>query len=141
MKKILTLALAVLMLATTLMFTSCDVNSIMEMLGGNFGSETTTPAETTPEETTPPAPKRYTITEEEWIANMNSANFIYVRKQTYQGNTVTAIAKMTETAGEVVRSDIGEKFYWALLDGKVYENSISFNGVFYGIFVNLDENS
>ena len=54
MKKALTLALAVTMLISILMFTSCDVNSIMEMLGGDFGSETT-----------PPASKRYTVTEDE----------------------------------------------------------------------------
>ena len=83
MKKFLSLALVAVMLLSTLMFTSCDVNSIMEMLGGNFGSETT-PAETTPEETTPPTPQRYTITEAEWQEILKSTNYTWEISTSYR---------------------------------------------------------
>lgn len=78
MKMFLSLALVAVMLLSTLMFTSCDVNSIMEMLGGNFGSETT------PEETTPPAPKRYTITEAEWQEILKSTNYTWKISTSYR---------------------------------------------------------
>ena len=119
MKKFLSLALVAVMLLSTLMFTSCDVNSLMEMLGGSFGSATT-PAETTPEETTPPAPKRYTITDAEWEAILNSTNYTW--KMSYDGsngveyfvgdNAVCMISK---------QGDISNTVYGENKNGKVYQ--------------------
>ena len=76
MKKILSISLVAVMLLSTLLLTSCDVASILGNFGGNFGFATT-PAETTPAETTPPAPKRFTITEAEWEAILNSTNYTW----------------------------------------------------------------
>ena len=118
MKKILTLALAVLMLATTLMFTSCDVNSIMEMLGGNFGS-VTTPAETTPEETTPPAPKRYTITEAEWEAILNSTNYTF--KSSYDSYSVEYFVGDNAVCMISKQGDISYTVYGENKNGKFYQ--------------------
>ena len=119
MKKALTLALAVTMLISTLMFTSCDVSSIMDMLGGDFGSETT-PAETTPEETTPPAPKRHTITEAEWEAILNSTNYTF---KTSSGGSYSVeyfggdnAVCMTSKQG-----DISNTVYWENKNGKIYQ--------------------
>ena len=117
MKKFLSLALVAVMLLSTLMFTSCDVNSLMEMLGGSFGSATT-PAETTPEETTPPAPKRYTITEAEWEAILNSTNYTW--KLSYDSysveyfmgdNAVCMISKQGDISNTVYGENKNGKFY------------------------------
>ena len=122
MKKFLSLALVAVMLLSTLMFTSCDVNSLMEMLGGSFGSATTpaetTPAETTPEETTPPAPKRYTITEAEWEAILNSTNYTWRISNDYVADVfVTAnAAQQTEYDG-----DISMTGYFEYKNGAVYQ--------------------
>jgi hypothetical protein len=114
MKKILTLALAVLMLVTTLMFTSCDVNSLMEMIGGNFGSATT------PEETTPPAPKRYTITEAEWEAILESNNYTW--KTSYDSsNSVEYFVEDNAACMISKRSDINYTAYLEKKNGKVYQ--------------------
>ncbi len=124
MKKFLSLALVAVMLLSTLMFTSCDVNSIMEMLGGNFGSETTpaetTPEETTPEETTPPAPKRYTITEAEWEAILNSTNYTF---KTSSGGSYSVEYFMGDNAVCMIskQGDISNTVYGENKNGKVYQ--------------------
>jgi hypothetical protein len=118
MKKFLSLALAAIMLLSTLMFTSCDVNSIMEMLGGNFGS-VTTPAETTPAETTPPAPKRYTITEAEWEAILNSTN--YTIKSSYDSNSVEYFMGDNAVCMTSKKGDISNTAYLEKKNGKIYE--------------------
>ena len=123
MKKFLSLALVAVMLLSTLMFTSCDVNSLMEMLGGSFGSATTpaetTPAETTPEETTPPAPKRYTITEAEWEAILNSTNYTW--KISHESNSVEYFVEDNAVCMTLKQGDINYTAYLEKKNGKVYQ--------------------
>lgn len=111
MKKILSMILVAAMLLCTLLLSSCD---LMAQIMDNIIPQPDIPEINLGE------PTRNTITKDEWIANMNGSNFTYTQKQTNQGNTVTIIAKMTETAGEVIGSDSDNPFYWVLLDGKTY---------------------
>jgi hypothetical protein len=129
MKKILAIALTAVMLLSMLLFTSCDANSFTEMGGGTSDSATTpeettpeetTPAETTPEEPTPPAPKRYTITEAEWEAILNSTNYTWkaATDNTFQeeyfvrDNVVCVIEK---------HNDVSKTSYIENKNGTIYE--------------------
>jgi hypothetical protein len=124
MKKILTIALTAVMLLSMLLFTSCDANSFTEMGGGTSDSAITptetTPTETTPEEPTPPAPKRYTITEAEWEAILNSTNYTWkaatdsTYKEEYfvRDNVVCVIEK---------HNDVSKTSYIENKNGTIYE--------------------
>ena len=118
MKKFLSLALVAVMLLSTLLLTSCDVASILGNLGGSFGSATT-PAETTPEETTPPAPKRYTITEAEWEAILNSTNYTW--KISHESNSVEYFVGDNAVCMISKQGDISNTVYGENKNGKVYQ--------------------
>ena len=80
----------------------------------------TTPPETTPEEPTPPAPKRYTITEAEWEAILNSTNYTWkaATDSTYReeyfvrDNVVCVIEK---------QGDISKTSYIEYKNGAIYK--------------------
>ena len=108
MKKALTLALAVTMLISILMFTSCDVSSIMEMLGGDFGSETT-----------PPASKRYTVTEDEKKAILNSTNYTWI---SVSGSSESVFFVSDNAIKQTIKQDdINYTAYLEKKNGKAYQ--------------------
>ena len=121
MKKILSLTLVAAMLFSTLLLTSCNIEDLLSNFGFE-GFETmgsyTTPAETTPEETTPAEPPRYTITQEEWVAAINSCNFTItitttdsaIRETVYL-ITEDAMEAKLDGVSEMYYTKVGEQFY------------------------------
>ena len=121
MKKILSLTLVAAMLLSTLLLTSCNIEDLLSNFGFE-GFETmwsyTTPAETTPEETTPAEPPRYTITQEEWVAAINSCNFTItitttdsaIRETVYL-ITEDAMEAKLDGVSEMYYTKVGEQFY------------------------------
>ena len=121
MKKILSLTLVAAMLLSTLLLTSCNIEDLLSNFGFE-GFETmgsyTTPAETTPEETTPAEPPRYTITQEEWVAAINSSNFTItitttdsaIRETVYL-ITEDAMEAKLDGVSEMYYTKVGEQFY------------------------------
>ena len=122
MKKILSLTLVAAMLLSTLLLTSCNIEDLLSNFGFE-GFETmgsyTTPAETTPEETTPPAPKRYTITEAEWEAILNSTNYTW--KISHESNSVEYFVGDNAVCMISKQGDISNTVYGENKNGKVYQ--------------------
>ena len=142
MKKILSLTLVVAMLLSTMLLTSCDVTSLLK----NFGFEPiettsaettptettpaettpaettpteTTPEETTPEENTPAEPSRYTITQEEWVAAINSSNFTFTGVISDGEVTQNVVYSITDNSAEM-KLDGTVVMYYVCLNNKVY---------------------
>ena len=97
MKKLLSLTLVVLMLLSTFMLTSCD--AALEMLRDYLNAQTT------------PKEIRHTITQEEWVAVLNSTNF------TLKTNVNTVMK--TDTEIKVFTDD--NVAYYILKDGIAYQ--------------------
>ena len=93
MRKILSLVLVAIMLLSTLVLTSCDTETIMQMIESIMQDQGLV------------APKevRYTITEEEWNAVMDATNFTFIDSAAMpeNGELKTRTIKKTENAMEV----------------------------------------
>ena len=122
MKKILSLTLVAVMLLSTMLLTSCNIADLL----GSFGSQDltttpaeTTPAETTPEETTPAEPPRYTITQEEWVAAINSSNFTFTGIVGNEEDGQEIVYVVTEDSAEI-KLDGTLAMYYIQLNNKFY---------------------
>ena len=105
MKKLLTFALAAVMLLSALLFTSCDGDSFTS---GDFGSETT-----------PPASKRYTVTEDEKKAILNSTNYTWISAS---GSSESVFFVSDNAIKQTIKQDdIDYTAYLEKKDGKAYQ--------------------
>ena len=110
MKKLLSLVLIAIMLLSTLVLTSCDSETIMQIVQSIMQDQGN------------PAPKevRYTITEEEWNAVLEATNFTFIHRlpNTDSGELQTRTIKKTENAMEILYAN--QSSYYAMVDGKTY---------------------
>ena len=123
MRKTVSLALALVMLFTTVALTSCD--ALLDSLGtggntgGNTGENSGENSGGSDDTGTPPKEVRYTVTEEEWNNMWSYRNFTYETGYEDDGLHVQKYL-VTDTAVKVVSSQSLYAPMLVLKDGKCY---------------------